>query len=297
MYTAPAYFMTMMISITICLLLKFFQDRQRIVRPKAKDRKSKRRTAIDEMANTTTVIGLTTYDACIVGCMLLNIASKGSIASFETLGISYAETYFDMYSARAGTIVASCGTLGVVALLCMGRLEKLFSDVQLIAGGLVVMAAGIFSLSSVQEDSAGDWRYVLAIFMIYSVGYPIGHTAVIGLFSKSKYKEQILLRKCPLSPSERVLKKTFFSVLSSCGSKATGNINGLVCIRWVLGSYLISHHGWIRFQLCKHYYTLLYPHWRTGNGHYLCSNESSHPRHVGYMKIGFVLLLDMMCGN
>ena len=28
-----------------------------------------------------------------------------------------------------------------------------------------------------------------AIFLIDSVGYPIGHTAVIGLFSKSEYKK------------------------------------------------------------------------------------------------------------
>lgn len=49
------------------------------------------------------------------------------------------------------------------------------------------MASGIFSLSVLDDDNTNaSWRFVLAIFMIYSVGYPIGHTAVIGLFSKSE---------------------------------------------------------------------------------------------------------------
>jgi ceroid-lipofuscinosis MFS transporter 7 len=119
--------------------------------------------------------------------MLLNVSTKGSIASFETLGVSIAQSHFQMMSARAGAIVAACGTVGVCALLSMGYLAVYFTDIQLITGGMVVMAAGIASLTSLEEGVQNkSWRFMLSMFLIYSIGYPVGHTAVLGLFSKSK---------------------------------------------------------------------------------------------------------------
>lgn len=167
-------------------MTRFFQDRHRVAVQKPK-KASKKRELIEEVANSSALWGLlTVYDACILGCMLLNIATKGSIASFETLGIAYAETHFDMLSQQAGSLVATCGTIGVFALLSMGKLSKIFSDIQLICGGMIIMALGIVSLTGVTEGvENSSWRYFLAIFMIYAIGYPIGHTAVIGMFSKS----------------------------------------------------------------------------------------------------------------
>ena len=188
MYTAPAYFMSCVIIVTIVLMRLYFQDRVRIQTSKDPKKKSARRAAIDDHANQMTFVGLTIYDCCILGCMLLNVSTKGSIASFETLGVSIADSRFGMTSARAGTIVASCGTVGVVALLSMGYLAKYFSDIQLICGGMVVMCFGILSLAFLSDDAYNpSWKFCLAIFMVYSIGYPIGHTAVIGLFSKSKF--------------------------------------------------------------------------------------------------------------
>ena len=188
MYTAPAYFMFTICVITLGMLLTRFQDRQRLKTQKDK-KKSKRRSAIDDMANRTTMIGLTTYDACILGCMLLNVATKGSIGSFETVGVNYAETFFDIMPASVGTYVGTCGTFGVIALLSMGAFATHFTDVQLICGGMLIMVAGIISLVFVPQapDDNQSWRYLFAIFMVYSIGYPVGHTAVIGLFSKSEY--------------------------------------------------------------------------------------------------------------
>ena len=155
--------------------------------------------AIDEAANQITCINLTVYDCCILGCMLLNIATKGSIATFETLGIAIAQEYFDMHSFRAGIIVACCGAGGVVALLNMDKLEQRFSDVHIIVGGMLIMIAGIASLTTIENKlNNPDWSYVLAMFLIYSIGYPIGHTAVIGLFSKSKYFYMLLQRAPPI---------------------------------------------------------------------------------------------------
>jgi len=195
MYTAPAYFMAVIVMFTIGMILTFFQDRQRITTVKEQQKKkSQKRVLIDDVAGSipTWLCGLTIYDACIIGCMLLNVSTKGSIASFETLGISFAESHFQMVSSRAGTVVATSGLFGVFALLSMGHLAKYFSDVQLIYGGMCVMAFGIISLAGFNEtvedgmDNKHNptWRYVVGIFMIYGIGYPVGHTAVIGLFSK-----------------------------------------------------------------------------------------------------------------
>ncbi len=179
--------MSCIVAMTIGFLLISFEDRGRVHTTKDPNKKSAKRAAIDDHANQMTFIGLTVYDCCILGCMLLNVSTKGSIGSFETLGIVIAESRFDMTSAMAGTIVASCGTVGVLALLSMGYLAKYFTDIQLICGGMVVMCFGIFSLTFLQDNGDNPSRiYVLAIFLVYAIGYPIGHTAVIGLFSKSE---------------------------------------------------------------------------------------------------------------
>jgi ceroid-lipofuscinosis MFS transporter 7 len=190
LFTAPAYFMSILTIITIFLLSRFFQDRARHQSPKDLQKKSEKRAAIDDHANRLTAFGLTVYDCCILGCMMLNISTKGSVGSFETLGVSIAMSHFGLSSSQAGTIVASCGTIGVAALLSMGHLSRFLSDIQLIAGGMLVMALGILSLTSLDEDGENpSWRFIVAIFMIYSVGYPIGNTAVIAIFSKRKYIE------------------------------------------------------------------------------------------------------------
>lgn len=187
MYTAPAYFMTAVVAAILVLITFFFQDRTKTRTTKKIKKKSVKRTAIDDHANQMTFVGLTIYDCCIFGCMLLNVSTKGNIGVFETLGVSIAESHFGIYSAQAGTIVACCGTVGVVSLLSMGYLAVFVSDIQLICGGMVVMATGILSLAFLEENNGNpSWKYTLAIFMLYSVGYPIGHTAVIGLFSKRK---------------------------------------------------------------------------------------------------------------
>ncbi|MGK3744523.1 MAG: ceroid-lipofuscinosis MFS transporter 7 [Bacillariaceae sp.] len=188
MYTAPAYFMNIVIIITIVLMLLFFRDRVRVQAPKKNTKKSSKRASIDDAANQITFVGMTVYDCCILGCMLLNVSTKGSISSFETLGVSIAESHFDMSSSRAGIIVASCGTVGVISLLSMGHLARYLSDIQMICGGMLIMSFGVLSLGFLEQDMVNpSWKFCTAIFLIYAVGYPIGHTAVIGLFSKSKY--------------------------------------------------------------------------------------------------------------
>ena len=173
------------------LIAIFFRDRTRLRNDSGK-RKSKKQQSIDDFAMRTTSIGITVYDACILGCLLLNVSTKGSIASFETLGVAFAASHFGLESSVAGSIVGTCGTLGVVALLSMGRLAKIMTDIQMIIGGMIVMVISVASLLGLEEGGDDDnpngdnptWRYWLAMILMYSIAYPIGHTAVIGLFSK-----------------------------------------------------------------------------------------------------------------
>lgn len=185
-YSAAAYFMSLLSACTLAVLITKFQNR---IRTKPNKKKKSSRTAErDEIADRTMFMGITVYDAALLGCMLLNVSTKGSIGSFETLGISFAESHFNLEPETAGFIVSVNGMIGVIALLSMSQLGKYFTDIQMIVGGISICALGIIGFSTLQsfEDGADNatWKYFVGIFMIYGIGYPIGHTAVIGLFSK-----------------------------------------------------------------------------------------------------------------
>ncbi|KAL7537587.1 hypothetical protein ACHAWF_005827 [Thalassiosira exigua] len=185
-YSAAAYFMALLSSISLLLLITKFQDRSRSKPSKGK--KSKARVQQDEVANRMTFAGITVYNAAILGCMLLNVATKGSIGSFETMCIAFAESHFGLHPSVAGTIVAVNGMVGVCSLLSMGFLGRFFTDIQMIIGGIVVCIAGNPSFSPLKSIEMGgensSMHYAIGILLIYGIGYPIGHTAVIGLFSK-----------------------------------------------------------------------------------------------------------------
>lgn len=279
MYTAPAYFMSLLILINLVVLAVYFQDRRRMNLVKDNKKKSSSQVAREDFGNMTTWIGLSIYDCCILGCLLLNVATKGSIASFETMGIAVAETHFDMESSRAGAIVGMCGTVGVISLLCMGQLSQRFSDVQLISGGMVVMGAGVATLINIERSASNpSWMFLLAMFLIYGVGYPIGHTAVIGLFSKSTFGTVpvglldillvgLLLPLFVYRLRSRILP---FCVLHSCGTTTTRPSSWLVCFGRFYGTNVLSHHVWLRFELFRYRQTLLLSSHCSGNRHCLC---------------------------
>ena len=181
--------MGLLCAIALCLLLTKFKARYRTNDP-SKGKKSRSRMEQDEVANRMTFLGITVYNAALLGCMLLNISTKGSIGSFETMGISFAESHFGLKPALAGLIVSINGMLGVCALLSMGYLGRFLTDIQMIIGGITVCALGIIGFATLEsvDDGAENSivHYVIGILMIYGIGYPIGHTAVIGLFSKGK---------------------------------------------------------------------------------------------------------------
>ena len=135
--------------------------------------KSRTSSAVEELA--------------ILGLILLNVSTKGSIAIYETLGLEYAMNHVSLSAVDAGFYFSSCGFIGVIALLNMRFFCKYFDDVQLIVGGMILMVLCNTILLFDDRPSIHhimQWKFLVAIFFMYASGYPIGHTAVIGLFGK-----------------------------------------------------------------------------------------------------------------
>ncbi|CAM9297597.1 unnamed protein product [Discosporangium mesarthrocarpum] len=123
-------------------------------------------------------------DLLIFGGFLLNMSTKGTIACFETLGAEYSMNHFGLTSSEAGVVFATFGAMGVVALLSIRVLCKLFNDVQIVLGGLVMMIGSCILFLPSPSGMNQLPLFLWAVFLMYAVGYPIGHTAVLGLFSK-----------------------------------------------------------------------------------------------------------------
>lgn len=130
----------------------------------------------------------------IYGGFLLNMSTKGTIACFETLGAEYAMTHFSMTNAEAGSTFATFGSIGVVSLLSMRLLCRYFNDVQIVLCGMAVMIAACLILVTSPSGATGLPFFLGAVFLMYSIGYPIGHTAVSS--SKSMFHSKRCLHLC-----------------------------------------------------------------------------------------------------
>ena len=79
-----------------------------------------------------------------------------------------------------------CGIAGVISLLSMGHIGKIFTDIQMIMFGCVMIGLGCVLFLDLEDDEKqmGDqsWRYSLTMFLVYSVGFPIGmHNTFVSL--------------------------------------------------------------------------------------------------------------------
>lgn len=195
-YTAPAYVMILVCILTVILIFTTFIDRMPGPNNPNKP-KSKSQQEAEDYANTPSEFfnripfmaryGISTYEASIMACMTLNVGLQGVIGSFETLGVAVAKAEYGLSMSSAGFAIGTCGSLGVMALLSMRFLMQIASDVIVIFGGVSLMGVGIWMImwSGFHIDEARPlFEYVTAMFLIYTTGFPVGHTALIGLFSK-----------------------------------------------------------------------------------------------------------------
>lgn len=186
-YTSPALFMSLMSVGCIVLLATVFEDHVKLhesAKPRPLPTPSRPAELIQSPMprSPRAWFQWSRQDLVILGAILLNVATKGSIAIYETLGIEFARSHFALSAPDAGFTFAFFGMLGVTALVYMKRLVTIWNDVELIWGGMVLMA--LCNVVLLGGDSFPIWRFYVAIFLMYAVGYPVGHTAVIGMFSK-----------------------------------------------------------------------------------------------------------------
>lgn len=158
----------------------------------AKIHMTPKQRAQNELAQSSTCFGaISVYVACLLGCMFLNASLKGPMACFESLGIEFAESRFGFHRGHVGLIIATVGLLGAVTLLFMKLSITTHSDdTLLVLMGLATFIFGIMMnlwLDKENSDNNSKTMYVISMFLIYSVGYPISHTALVGLFSKGKF--------------------------------------------------------------------------------------------------------------
>ena len=85
-------------------------------------------------------------------------------------------------SFQTGLVVTISGSIGVLVLVFFRQFTTRFSDLRLIIGGIFLM---IFSCAVIGfSDTSLPAVFFLSVMLMYSSAYPIGHTAVLGMFSK-----------------------------------------------------------------------------------------------------------------
>lgn len=111
--------------------------------------------------------------------LVLNIVTRGVIGCFEAMGTAVAPMY-GLSATDAGFVVSCCGLVGTFELLLFGMIVAKLGDVNLIEIGLVACSLGaLCMLFHVLIP------FCMAIFGVYTLGYTLGNTAALAMFSKA----------------------------------------------------------------------------------------------------------------
>eukprot|EP01041_Mallomonas_annulata_P012061 gene12061-25278_t len=141
----------------------------------------------EDIHNTAALAATATTTTAVtwIAMILLNMSCKGSIAVMETIGVQIALSDFSMTPLGISTVVSAAGAIGCAQLLLFKQLyTNNFSDIQLIQGGIFVMMISQFLMISYPDIPISQSRFMFGFSLMYALGYPVAHTAVLGLFSK-----------------------------------------------------------------------------------------------------------------
>ena len=111
-FSMPAFFLAALVALALVFVNNVFSDVRKVRKRHKYDKAVEKESAVDIESGLSAlsfsdevVLGiLTRFDLAILGCMLLNVATKGSIAVYETLGATFASSHFVGFDAE--TIVA-----------------------------------------------------------------------------------------------------------------------------------------------------------------------------------------------
>jgi ceroid-lipofuscinosis MFS transporter 7 len=114
----------------------------------------------------------------------LSPRSQGTIGVFETLTVEFTTSHYNWSAQRTGVTVATWGACGFMLLLSFKYILKCLSDVNLVLYGMLLMSLGCLLMSNLFTPEVPEPTFYLAIALMYGLAYPVGHTALIGLYSK-----------------------------------------------------------------------------------------------------------------
>jgi MFS family permease len=105
---------------------------------------------------------------------------------FETLTLEYSTSHYNWSAQRTGVTVATWGLVGFFALLSFRYVLMVMSDVNIVLYGMLLMSVGCLMMAGVMDlfGDVPESTFYAAIAIMYGLAYPVGHTALIGLFSK-----------------------------------------------------------------------------------------------------------------
>jgi ceroid-lipofuscinosis MFS transporter 7 len=121
----------------------------------------------------------------IIIFIFLNITTKGSIAVYETLASQIAYIDYHISPLLLGCIISTSGAVGTLILLKFKFVTSyLGDDYDVMKFGIGLMILAQFIICSYSGILASVEQFYVAVILIYAIAYPVGHTAVLGAFSK-----------------------------------------------------------------------------------------------------------------
>jgi MFS family permease len=129
--------------------------------------------------------------------VLLNFSTRGAVAIYETQISSILLDDYQLSQTQFGLIISIAGMIGTMQLIFFKQIwTNYWSDYSLMVFGLIIMSfAQGFVIDWGPNYHKPIWMLILAIGLVYSLGYPVANTAVLGCFSKlQKTKKQGLMQ-------------------------------------------------------------------------------------------------------
>jgi MFS transporter, ceroid-lipofuscinosis neuronal protein 7 len=132
-------------------------------------------------------LGMTDLTVAYLVIILTNVMARGGIAIYETMTPNMADSLYNLSSVRLGMIISTLGCVGTLQLIFFRFIwvPTGLNDLQLSSLGLIVMAIASYliydydvAVSGRPEGYIPFWRFVFALCLIYSFGYPLAQTAV-----------------------------------------------------------------------------------------------------------------------
>lgn len=122
----------------------------------------------------------------------LNFTTRGVTAIYESVGTTLLLDQYNLTELEAGGLVSLSGVVGTVNLLLFRDVwTKKFDDMTLMCGGLLLMlVAQLFIVNYGVEQPHALWQYAFSQSLVYAFGYPIGNSAVLGMFAILSKRER-----------------------------------------------------------------------------------------------------------